>query len=187
MVGVEDEQHIHRPLQHRVRAEAGPLAAEDHVEEVRREREVPAGRNRGQSPPVPVRHRRQGGRAGDEAADLDGAVFGVGDRLRLRVHRAEAGEQRDEHRHRVGVRGEPLEEPGERLRDGLVPGDVFPPASAVRRAGELAAQQQPGDVEVAGAPRELLDRVAPVAEDAAVAVYVGDPADAGGGVLKAGS
>ena len=64
------------------------------------------------------------------------------------------------------------------------PGDLVPPARALGRSRQFAVQDQPGDVEVAGALGELLDGIAAVAEDALVAVDVGDPADAGRGVLE---
>ena len=97
---------------------------------------------------------------------------------------AQPGQQRDEHRHRVAVPVEPVEHPGQRVGDGLEAGDLVPPARALLGCRQFAVQDQPGDVEVARALGELLDGVAAVAEDALVAVDVGDPADAGGGVLE---
>ena len=79
---------------------------------------------------------------------------------------------------------EPVEHPGQRVGDGLEAGDLVPPARALGRSRQFAVQDQPGDVEVAGALGELLDGVAAIPEDALVAVDVGDPADAGGGVLE---
>jgi hypothetical protein len=50
---------------------------------------------------------------------------------------------------------------------------------------QLALQEQPGDLEEARLLRQLLDRVAAVAQDARVAVDVGDGALAGAGVAVA--
>ena len=49
---------------------------------------------------------------------------------------------------------------------------------------QLALEQQVGGLEEAGGLGELVDRVAAVAEDARVAVDVGDRAPAGGGVQE---
>ena len=100
------------------------------------------------------------------------------------MHGAQPGEERDEHRHRVAVLREPVEEPGQRIGDALERRDLGPPARALGGSRQFAVQDQPGDVEIAMALGELLDGVAAVTEDALVAVDVGDPADAGGRVLE---
>ena len=133
---------------------------------------------------MPVGHRGQGRGGGDQAADVERPALGVGHVLRVGVHRAQPGEERDEHRHRVAVPGEAVEEAGERIGDALERPDLGPPARALRGSRQFAVQDQPGDVEVGRASGELVDGVAAVAEDALVAVDVGDPADAGGGVLE---
>ena len=181
VVGVQDEEHVHRAGERGVHL---GVLAEHHPQEVRGEAQARVRRHRREALAVPVGHRGEGRSGGDQPADVERAALGVGDVLRVRVLGAQPGEERDEHRHRVRVRGEPVEHPGQRVGDGLEAGDPGPPTRTLAGGRQFAVQDQPGDVEVARALGELLDRVAAVAENALVAVNVGDPADAGGGVLE---
>ena len=99
----------------------------------------------------------------------------VEDVLGVEVEGAERGERRDEHPHRVGVVVEPVDEPlAHVLVDERVVGDVVGPRLQLRLVGQLAVQQEVGDLEVRRVLGELLDGIAAVAQDAGVAVEVGD-------------
>ena len=58
VVGVQDEEHVHRPLEDRI---DGGILTEHHAEEVRGEAQALVGRNRGEALPAPVGHRGEGG------------------------------------------------------------------------------------------------------------------------------
>ena len=62
---------------------------------------------------------------------MERPALGVGHVLRVGVHRAQPGEERDEHRHRVAVLRESVEEPGQRIGDALERRDLGPPARAL--------------------------------------------------------
>ena len=77
---------------------------------------------------------------------------------------------------------EPLHELLEVLVDPGVVGDVVDPLVHLGERRQLAVEHQVGDLEVVGAVRQLLDGVAAIAQDAAVAVDLGDAADRRRGV-----
>ena len=103
----------------------------------------------------------------------------------VRVERRQRAHRAEQHPHRVRVVPEPLEE----LRHvgvhvGVLADVLFPPPERVGLR-QLALQQQVRRLEEAGLLRDLLDRVAAVAQDAGVAVDVGDGAPGGRGVDEA--
>ena len=118
--------------------------------------------------------RGEGGRLGDQPQNLLGADVGVEDFLGLGVVGGEGGDPRHEHPHRVGVVVEPLHEP---LADVVVQervvDDVEGPVVELGLRRQLPVQEQVGDLEVRRVLRQLLDRVAAVAQDAGVAVQEG--------------
>jgi hypothetical protein len=79
----------------------------------------------------------------------------------------------------VGVPGEALVEALDVLVQQRVLGDVVLELRELVGVGQLAVDQQEGGLQEASALRELLDRVAAVAQDALVAVDVGDSGLAG--------
>ena len=85
VVGVQDEQHVHRPLEDRVDLVVADLP--HHVEEVGRVRQVVARLVVGQADRELVAHRRDRRALGDEAADLDVALLGIVDLLGRRCRR----------------------------------------------------------------------------------------------------
>jgi hypothetical protein len=74
----------------------------------------------------------------------------------------------------------------EALVDHRVPGDVVDPFGVLLRVGQLSVEEEIRNLEIAAVLRELLDRVAAVAQDPLLAVDVGDPAGAAGGVQERG-
>ena len=100
---------------------------------------------------------------------------GIVDLLGLGVEGAEGRQRRHEHSHRMGVVVEPVHEAlAHVLVNERVVGDLVGPRRQLLLIGQLAVEQQIGDLEVGGVVGELLDRIAAVAEDAGVAVEVGD-------------
>ena len=83
----------------------------------------------------------------------------------------------DQHAHRVGVVVEAVDEAlAHVLVDERVVGDVGLPLLQLHRVGQLAVEQEVGDLEVGALLGQLLDRVAAVAKDPGLAIEVGDRA-----------
>ena len=153
-----------------------------HREEVGRVRQRVVGQEERQPDREAVAHRSQRRALGQQAQDLLVADLGIVDLLGLRVEGAERGQRRDEHPHRVGVVVEPVHEAlAHVLVDERVVGDVVGPLLELRLVGQLAVEDEVGDLEVRRVLGELLDRVAAVAQDAGVAVEVRDLGAAGRG------
>ena len=181
VVGVEDEQHVHRPLEPRVDLVLADLP--HHRQEVRRERQVVVRVVERQADREPVAHGCERRHLGDQSQDLLVTAGLVVDLLGVVVERAECGDRADEHAHRVGVVVEAVDEAlAHVLVDERVVGDVVGPLLQLRRVRQLAVQQEVGDLEVRAVLGQLLDRVAAVSQDAVVAVEVGDRALARSGL-----
>src|SRR5437879_13382130 len=71
------------------------------------------------------------------------------------------------------------------VKQGVM-GDRVHPLTVLGRIGQVAMNQEIGDLEEATALGQLLDRIAAVAEDTALAVDEGDRAAAARGVEKGG-
>ena len=184
VIGVEDEQHLERPLEHRIGLVLELRHLEQHVQEVAgeaqraiRQHQRAAGRV-----PQPVGGDRR--RLGDQPQAVQAACVEVRDVLRIGVEGAERADGAQEHPHRVGVVAEAFERLLDPLRHDHVIADVGDPLFQVRSGRELTEQDQVGRFEVAAVFRQLLDRVPAVHQDSLVAVDERDPAPAGGGVRE---
>ena len=181
VVGVEDEQHVEGLGQRGVRLVAGLGHLPHHRQEVLGEAQRVVRVDERHPDAEAVAGRGQRGHLGDEPDDLAHAVLGIEDVLGVGVEGRERGDGRHEHPHRVGVVVEALEEAlAHVLVDERVVRDVVDPRLVLRGGRQLAVDQQVGHLEVGRVLRQLLDRVAAVAEDARVAVEVGDRARRGG-------
>ncbi len=186
VVGVEDEQHLERAREHRVGVVPRPPDAVHHREEVLGEAEVVVGVDVGQATVVAVRPGSDRRHLGDHADDLLPADLGVADPGRLRVEGGEPGNDADEHPHRVGVVPEPLHQALDVLVHERVQRDRLRPLRELRVGRQLSVDEEVGDLEVGALLGELLDRIAAVAEDPAVAVDVRDRASNRCGVEERG-
>ena len=114
----------------------------------------------------------------DQPHALEIAVGRVGDVLRVRVEGREGADRAEQHPHRVRVVAEALQELVDvRVHVGVHP-DVVRPLRELALGRELALEQEVGRLQEPGLLGDLLDRIAAVAEDAGVAVDVGDRAAA---------
>ena len=95
---------------------------------------------------------------------------------RVRVVRGQRVDRAGQHRHRVRVAREPVEEPLEVLVEQRVPLDLGGELLQLIGRRQLAVDQQVADLDERRLLRQLLDRVAAVAQDACVAVDVADRA-----------
>ena len=94
--------------------------------------------------------------------------------LRLRVEGRHGGNGADQNTHRVGVVAEGLDELDQAVVQEEVALDpVLPPVEALLR-GQLAVEEQVGNLQVGALLRQLLDRVATILENAFVAINEGD-------------
>jgi hypothetical protein len=174
VVGVEDEQHVQCVLQPRVGLvfELGDLV--DHRKEVARVAQVVVRIDVRHAAVVAIGERRQRGHLGQEPDDLEVARVVVLDRRRLGVEGGEGADGGEQHPHGVRVVAEPLHELLDVLVDEGVDGDEVIPLVQLLLRGQLAVDEQVGDLEVAGLLGQLLDRVAAVLQDALVAIDVGN-------------
>ena len=107
------------------------------------------------------------GHLGDQPDDLLVAGLDVEDVLGIEVEGRQSGDGRHQHPHRVGVVVEALEESlAYVLVDEGVEGHLALPGIELFGGRQVAVQEQVRHLEVGGLLGQLLDRVAPVAEDA---------------------
>ena len=189
MVGVQDEQDVQGTLEHRMGAVFHFRGLEHHVQEVARVAQIIVGVRVRHAYGVPVREGGQRGSLCDETHDLVAAGLLFEDPLRFGIERRQRGHSAHEHAHRVRVVMEAVDELLDVLVDDGVVRDLEYPRVELRGRGELPVEQQIGGLEERALLRELLDRVAPVAENALVAVDERERAAAGrrvheGGVIR---
>ena len=126
--------------------------------------------------------RRERRQLGHQPDPLDVAVLRVLDVLGVGIEGREPADGAEQHAHRVRVVAVALEELDDVGVDVGVVADVLGPLVELRLVGQLAFVQQVGHFEEGRLLGDLLDRIAAIAQDAAVAVDEGDGAAAGGGV-----
>ena len=182
MVGVEDEQDVEGPGQDGIGLEAGLGHLPHHRQEVGAEVEGVVGVDEGHAHAEAVGGGGQRGHLGDQPGDLLVARLGIEDLLGVEVEGGQRRHRRYQHPHGVGVVVEALQEPlAHVLVDERVHGDLVVPGFELGLGRQLAVQQEVGHLEVGRVLGQLFDRIAPVAQDALVAVEIGDGALAGGG------
>jgi hypothetical protein len=122
----------------------------------------------------------QRGHFGDQPDDLLPARFEVEDLLGVEIEGRQGGDGGHQHAHGMGVVVEAFQEalPHVLVDEGVV-GDLVAPGGELLRGGQLAVQEQIGHLEIGRLLGQLLNRVTPVAQDACLAVEVGDGALAG--------
>ena len=186
VVGVQDEQHLERPLEHRVRHVFHFGRAVHHLQEVAAVREVVVRVGVRETDRVAVRERRESGHLRDEAHDLLPAGLGLMDVLGLRVERGKRGHRGREHSHRVRVVPEALHEVLDVFVDHRVERDVLHPVVMLVPGRELSVEHEIGRLEIGRLLGELGDRVTAVVQDALVPIDERDLALAGRRVHERG-
>ena len=181
VIGMQDQQQVERL--HGDRLEPVLLAGhcEEHVEQVGAVRQVVLRIDERLAEDVLVGGRGDCRDLGDDPVREDLAVARVMDVQRVVVE----GRHRRDHgrhlRHRMGVVMEAVVEAQQRLVDHRVAHDAVLERIELELGRQLAVDQQVGDFEEGALLRQLLDGIAAVEEDAAIAVDVGDLRLAGGG------
>ena len=139
VIGVQDEEHVERALQRRIRLVLQLRRLEHHVQEVAGIRQLVVGIDVRHPDHVAIAEAGDGDHLGDEPFDLLLPHVLVEDVLGLGIERAERADHGDEHAHRMGVVAERVEDAFEVLVDeGVVRDRVRPrrparPSSAARR------------------------------------------------------
>src|SRR5664280_1224649 len=175
MIGVEDEQDVEGASQGRIGIEPRLGGFPHHGQEIGGEFQRVVRIDEGHAHAEPVGGCRQSGHLGDQADDLLVPRLDVEDVLGVEVEGGERSHRRNQHSHGMGVVVEPLEEalPHVFVNERVM-GDLVLPDVVLGRARQLALQQEIGDFEEGRLLGQLLDRIAPVAEDPLVAVEEGD-------------
>ncbi len=186
VVGVQDEQDVEGLDQPGVGLELALAHLEEHPEEVLGVGQVVVRVDERLALGVPEGPRAERRHLGDQPHDLHVTVVGVGDVARLGVERRQRADGGHQHAHRVGVVAEALHEVADVLVHEGVEGDLVLPRVVLLAGGQLAVDQQVGDLEEVGVLGQLLDRVAAVLQDPLLAVDERHRAPAGGGVDEPG-
>ena len=174
MVGMEDEDAVHRPRQHRIDLVLLARHRVAHAQEVRGVVEVVLRIDEGLTDRILVGHRCERRHLRDHADRRDVALDRIGDVGGVVVERGERADRADHHCHRMGVAPEPLEEPAHLLVNHGVAGHDVVEFRLLGRGRQLAVEQEVAGLEKVAVLGELLDRIAAIEQDAFVAVDIGD-------------
>ncbi len=154
---------------------------EHHVQEARHVLEIVARIADRPADRIAIRrggHRRH---LRDQADRGEAALLGIVDVERVVIERRQRSDRRAQHRHRMRVVVEAVQEVLERLMHHRVMRDFVVERRELVRRRQLAVDQQIRDLEEARLLGQLLDRIAAIEQHAGVAVDEGDRAAHGGG------
>ena len=174
MVGVEDEDAVEGPGQHRIDPVLLAGRGEHHVDEVLGIAQIVARIDEGLTDRVLVGPGGDGRHLGDHPVGGDHPVMRILDVQVLVVEGAERTHHGDHQGHGMGVAAEAPEQELHLLVEHGVVGDVVDELEPLGAVRQLAEQDQIGGLQEVALLRQLLDAVAAVEEDAGVTVDVGD-------------
>ena len=172
VVGVQDEQDVECALEHRVARVLRLGALEQHVEEVAGVRQLVVGQHVRQSQVMPVSVGRDGRHLADEPQNLEAPGRFVLHLLGVGVERRERADRTQEDAHRVRVVAKALHQLLDVLVHHRVHHDIRRPRGRLTRRRQFAAEEEPRHFEKRRALGELFDRVAAIAQDAAIAIGI---------------
>ena len=181
VIGVQDEHQLQRTYGNRVRHVRLGANGEHHLQEIFHVTQGVDGIHVGMADGVLVRIGDDGRHLRDQAHGRKLAVGGVVDVEGIVVEGGECPD--DTHQHTHGMRVGTIavhETPDTLMHHGVTPHqnvEVLP----FPGRGQLAAQQQVADLEIAAAFRQLLDGIAAIEKHALLAIDVGNRAAATGG------
>ena len=173
MVGMKDENLVHRFGQNRADLIRLRRNRETHMQEVFRIRQIIARVNEGLAYRIFISHRRQCRDFRNQTVRGNFALRRVPNIERVVIERRQCPDHAAHHRHRVGVAAEPAIEVAELLVDHRVIGHVAVELLLLVLVRQVAVQQQVGDIQEVGVLGEVLDRIPAVQQDAFVAVDMG--------------
>ena len=174
VVGVQDENSVHRPLDDRVDLIILAGRAKHHAQEVARVAQIVAWMHVRLANAVFVRHGHQRGQLGDQPHGGHIAVLCVMNIHVVAIEGRHGAHQTGQHRHGVCVTAEASQEKLHLLVHHGVAKDARVEFAALLPVGKFSIEQQVAGVEVIAMSSQLLDGVAAVQQFALVAVDVGD-------------
>ena len=186
MVRVQDQQQVQGLGDHRVHLVLLGRQAEAQAQEVLHQVHGVVRVQHGLADGLLVRVSGDDRQLGHQADGGELHLLGVERVQRVLVERGQRRHCGGQHRHRVGVAGEAAEEALELLVQQGVAADLLVELVQLGGRGQVAVDQQVGHLEEAGVLRQLLDGVPAVAQDARIAVDVGDGRGGCCGVHEAG-
>ena len=179
MVDVQDEEHLERAGQHRVGRILGLDHPPQHVHEVFRVAQVVIRVHVGKTQAMPVGHGGNGGHLGDQPLDLQQPVGGIVHLMGLGIDRRQGRHGADQHRHGVGIVPKALHELLHGLVQHGVVGDLVDPVVELAGRRQFAKQNQVGNFKKRAMLGQLLNGIAAILQNPAVAVDERDVAAAG--------
>ncbi len=181
MIGVQDEDAVHRLGEDRIDDIVLGRHGEAHAQEVFRIAEIVARMDERLADAVFEGARRDRRHLGDQAVGRDLALLQVVDVEAVVVKGRQGADGAGHHRHRVGIAAETVEKAVElRVQHGVM-GDGLFEFLELRGFRQFTVQQQVANLEEARLFSQLADRIAAVQQHAGVAVDIGDLAFARGG------
>ncbi len=174
VVGVQDEDAVERPRQHRIDLIVLARHGEAHAQEVGRIIEVVLGINEGLADRIFIGHGGERRDLGDHARRGDHALDRVGDIGRVVIERRQRADRGHHDRHRMRVAAEALEEAGHLLMHHGVARDAIVEIRLLRAGRQFAIEQKIAGLQKIAVLGELLNRIAAIEQNALVAVDKGD-------------
>ena len=170
MVGVEDEDLVHRRFDHRIDFIILGRNAERHAQEVGSVAELVLRIDEGLTDRIFESHRRDRRDLGDQPVRSDQPLLGIGNVCRIVIESRKRADHAAHDRHRMRVTPEAAIEGRELLVQHGVAADRVAELVELCLARQLAIEQQIGDLHEARLLGELIDRIAAMEEHAFIAV-----------------
>ena len=174
MVGVQDEDAVHRARQHRVRLVLLGRHRVAHAQEIGGVVEIVLRIDERLADRIFVGHGGERRHLGDHADRGDHALMRIGDVGGVVIEGRQRADRAGHHRHRMRVAAEALEEPAHLLVHHRVARDAIVEVGLLRRRRQFAVEQQVAGLQEIAVLGQLLDRIAAIEQDAFVAVDIGD-------------
>ena len=188
VVGMQDQEHAERLDNHRINLVRMHRRVEHHVQEVGAIAQIVPRVDKGLADRLLVGEGRDRAQFREQACrrDVDRLLALIAPVLReFGVEGRERDHHGRENRHRVGAVGKAVEEVAHVLVEHRVTVQQQRPFLALLRIRHLAVDQQVGHLDKARLGGQFLDRITAVAQNALLAIQIGDGAGARAGVLVA--
>jgi hypothetical protein len=174
VVGMEDEDPVHGPRQHRIDMVLLARHRVAHAQEIRGVVELVLGINERLADGIFVGHRSERRQLGDHADGGDVALDRIGNVEGVVIERRQCADRAHHDRHRMRIATEALEEAAHLLVHHGVACHQVVEIVLLSGGGQVAVEQKIAGLEEIAVLGELLDRVAAIEQDAVVAVDIGD-------------
>ena len=174
MVGMQDEDAIHRARQDRVRLVFLGRHRVAHAQEIGGVVEIVLRIHEGLADRIFVRHCGEGRHFCDHADRSDHALMRIGDVGGVVIESRQCADTTGHHSHRMRVTAEALEEPAHLFMDHRVAGHAIVKICLLRGGRQFAVEQEVTRLQEIPVLGELLNRIAAIEQDTLVAIDIGD-------------